>query len=322
MNIAKDKWMKYKGTSGRAVLTLCGVYGVAYLFSLQPVNRIYYSVLNVLLAVGIYSMLQQTEQNLRKIEEKRDRKRRIYYVAVISFLFALSMVMGYQLQNLGMTDCGVRGKGMILIRALCLSVAAFPFANLLLDGIDRLSARGEATMSGRYWKSGIVFAVTAVVIFLCLIPVWLAYYPIIMSYDFHRQVNEAYKGLEWFYPLQPIAHTWLIRLFLQIGTAIGSYEAGMACMAVFQMVLYALVMGYATSMIWRMTAKKWPVVVTTLFLALFPYNTVLVVCTTKDTLFTILFTLFFLLFLERNYFSNGKKKILMNILLVAEGCLS
>lgn len=201
MNIAKDKWMKYKGTSGRAVLTLCGVYGVAYLFSLQPVNRIYYSVLNVLLAVGIYSMLQQTEQNLRKIEEKRDRKRRIYYVAVISFLFALSMVMGYQLQNLGMTDCGVRGKGMILIRALCLSVAAFPFANLLLDGIDRLSARGEATMSGRYWKSGIVFAVTAVVIFLCLIPVWLAYYPIIMSYDFHRQVNEAYKGLEWFYPL-------------------------------------------------------------------------------------------------------------------------
>ena len=299
MNIAKDKWMKYKGTSGRAVLTLCGVYGVAYLFSLQPVNRIYYSVLNVLLAVGIYSMLQQTEQNLRKIEEKRDRKRRICYVAVISFLFALSMVMGYQLQNLGMTDCGVRGKGMILIRALCLSVAAFPFANLLLDGIDRLSARGEATMSGRYWKSGIVFAVTAVVIFLCLIPVWLAYYPIIMSYDFHRQVNEAYKGLEWFYPLQPIAHTWLIRLFL----------------------LYALVMGYATSMIWRMTAKKWPVVVTTLFLALFPYNTVLVVCTTKDTLFTILFTLFFLLFLERNYFSNGKKKILMNILLVAEGCL-
>ena len=176
-------------------------------------------------------------------------------------------------------------------------------------------------MSGGYWKSDIVFAVTAVVIFLCLIPVWLAYYPIIMSYDFHRQVNEAYKGLEWFYPLQPIAHTWLIRLFLQIGTTIGSYEAGMACMAVFQMVLYALVMGYATSMIWRMTAKKWPVVVTTLFLALFPYNTVLVVCTTKDTLFTILFTLFFLLFLERNYFSNGKKKILMNILLVAEGCL-
>ena len=43
---------------------------------------------------------------------------------------------------------------------------------------------------------------------------------------------------------------------LQIGTAIGSYEAGMACMAVFQMVLYALVMGYATSMIWRMTAEK------------------------------------------------------------------
>ena len=107
MNIAKDKWMKYKGTSGRAVLTLCGVYGVAYLFSLQPVNRIYYSVLNVLLAVGIYSMLQQTEQNLRKIEEKRDRKRRIYYVAVISFLF----VHGHGISVAESGNDGLRSPG-------------------------------------------------------------------------------------------------------------------------------------------------------------------------------------------------------------------
>ena len=109
MTIAKDKWMKYKGTSGRAVLTLCGVYGVAYLFSLQPVNRIYYSVLNVLLAVGIYSMLQQTEQNLRKIEEKRDRKRRICYVAVISFLFALVHGHGISVAESG--NDGLRSPG-------------------------------------------------------------------------------------------------------------------------------------------------------------------------------------------------------------------
>lgn len=321
MNIAKEKWMKYIGTLCKAVLTMCGVYGVAYLFSLQPVNRIYYSVLNVLLAVGIFSLLQQTEKDLRKIEEKKDRKRRICYAAVVSFLFALSMVMGYQLQNLGMTDCGVRGKGMILIRALALSIAAFPFANLLFAGVDKLSLKGKAPFSGRRWKSGVVYIVAATIIFLCLVPVWLAYYPIIMSYDFHRQVNEAYKGLAWFYPLQPIAHTWLIWLFLQIGTALGSYEKGMACMAVFQMVLYALTMGYVAAMIWRLTSKKWLVAVTTLFLAIFPYNTVLVVCTTKDMLFTVLFTMFFLLFMERDYFSSGKKRIVINVLLVAEGCL-
>lgn len=321
MKFAKEIWMKYKGISGKGVLTLCGVYGVAYLFSLQPVNRIYYSVLNVLLAVGIFYLLQQTEKNLREIEEKKDRKRRICYVAVISFLFALSMVMGYQLQNLGMTDCGVLGKARILLRACCLGVTAFPFVNLLFAQVEKISLAEGVQTSGRKWKTGVVFIVAAVAIFLCLIPVWLAYYPIIMSYDFHRQVNEAYKGLAWFYPLQPIAHTWLIWLFLRIGTLLGSYEAGMACMAVFQMLAYALVMGYAAAMIWRMTAKKWLVTVTVLFFALFPYNTVLVVCTTKDTLFTILFTLFFLLFLERNYFSSDKKKIVMSVLLVVEGCL-
>ena len=321
MFIAKDKMTKYKAILRRTLLTMCGVYGVAYLFSLQPANRIYYSVLNVLLAVGIYCLLQQTERKLKNIEMKRGRKRRIYYVAVISFLFSLSMVMGYQLQNLGMTDCGVHGKVIILIRSLCLSVAAFPFVNLLFEGIEMFSSKGEVPALGRQWKTGVVFAVTAIVIFLCLIPVWLAYYPIIMSYDFHRQVNEAYKGFAWFYPLQPIVHTWLIWLFLQVGMALGSYEEGMACMALFQMLLYSLVMGYAIAMIWRMTTKKWAVVLTTLFLSVFPYNTVLVVCTTKDTLFTIMFTLFFLLFLEKKYYSSGKKSIIMNVLLMVEGCL-
>ena len=348
MKFAKEKLYvvtKYKGLLLKAALSLCGVYGVAYLFSLWPDNHSYYSILNLGLAVGLYSLLQQTEKNLRKIEEKRDRKRRIGYAAVISFLFALSMIMGYQLQFRGLTDCGVRGKGLILVRACCLGIVAFPFANLLFVLIERgalidrkqstdgkQSAGGEQSTGGKWitgikrafgrrWKSGAVFGVAVAGIFVCLIPVWLAYYPIIMSYDFHRQVNEAYRGLTWFYPLQPIAHTWLIWLFLQIGNALGSYETGMACMAVLQMVLYALVMGYAVAMIWRLTAKKWLVVVTTLFFALFPYNTVLVVCTTKDTLFTILFTLFFLLFLERTYFAHGRKRILMDVLLVVEGCL-
>ena len=186
--------MQYKDNLKMAVLSICGVYGVAYLFSLQPANRIYYSVLNVLLAVGIYFLLQQT-------------------------------------------GCSWNEKGQTFVR---------------------------------HWKSGAVFGVAAAAILLCLIPVWLAYYPIIMSYDFHRQVNEAYKGLAWFYPLQPIAHTWIIWLFLQIGAALGSYETGMACMAVFQMALYAAVMGYAVTMIWRLAAKKWLVIISAAFFALFP----------------------------------------------------
>ena len=92
MDITKEKWMQYKDNLKMAVLSICGVYGVAYLFSLQPANRIYYSVLNVLLAVGIYFLLQQTGSNLSKITEKKDRKRRICYVSIISFLFALVLL--------------------------------------------------------------------------------------------------------------------------------------------------------------------------------------------------------------------------------------
>ena len=91
-------------------------------------------------------------------------------MAVISFLFALSMVMGYQLQNQGLTECGVRGKGMILIRACCLGAAAFPFANLLFAGIEQVKSV-DLQKTGKGWKPGVLFAITAAIIFLCLIPV-------------------------------------------------------------------------------------------------------------------------------------------------------
>lgn len=111
MTIAKDKWMKYKGTSGRAVLTLCGVYGVAYLFSLQPVNRNYYSVLNVLLAVGIYSMLQQTEQNLRKIENRGEKGQEAQNLLCGSDQLPVCLVHGHGISAAESGNDGLRSPG-------------------------------------------------------------------------------------------------------------------------------------------------------------------------------------------------------------------
>jgi len=231
----------------------------------------------------------------------------------------MSMIMGYQLQNYGLTDGGYRGKAGIFLRSLCLGIAVFPFFNLLFQGLEKIG--GSREVSGKRWKSTAVFGIVTVAVFLCLIPVWLAYYPIVMSYDFHRQVNEAYKGFAWFYPYQPIAHTWIIWVFLQLGKALGSYQTGFACMAVFQILLYSLVTGYGAAVVYRLSKRKWAVAAAAAFFALFPFNTVLVVCTTKDTIFTILFTLFFLLLLERNLFASGRKKVVIEVLMVLEGSL-
>lgn len=307
--------------TGKAALAFLGTYGLCYIGSQAGFLNPFYTVLGVLAVLTVWKLLDETVRELAKIEDKKAKRRRILFAAVVSFLFSLSMVVGWQLQKNGMTECGFKGKGLILIRSACLAIAIFPFGNFffrLTERIHPVSGKGQA---GRRPRPAAVFGICAGVIFALLIPVWLAYYPIVMSYDFHRQVNEAYKGLIWFYPYQPIAHTWVIWVFMQLGNALGSLQTGYACMALFQMLLYALATGYACSMLYRILKRVWIVVPGVLYFAVFPFQSVLVVCTTKDTLFTILFLLFFLLLVERSLFAAGRKKLVTDILLVLEGCL-
>lgn len=303
------------------VLAFLGTYGICYLGSLMGITDVSFSVLNGLLMCAVYVLLSQTRQSLMKNPTPKQRRRRCLYAEGVSFLFSVTMIMGYQLQVNGLTECGVRGKGLILLRAVCLSIAVFPFGNLLFQGIEKLVSV-DRRQHGTRWKPAAVFAVSALAVFVCLIPVWLAYYPIIMSYDFHRQVNEAAKGFAWFWPYQPIAHTWVIWVFLQLGGALNSLEAGIAGMALLQMLLYSLVTAYACAFLSSVTEKKWPVIAAVVFFGIFPLNSVMVICTTKDVLFSILFLLFALLMAERFFFQqHGRNGVLRDVMIVAVGCL-
>ncbi len=309
-------------------LTVLGTYGLCHLLDWLGVDKSAYTVLVLFFFGAVWFLLNWAKSDLAELGDAKSRRRRIGFAFIVSFLFSLSMFMGFQLQVNGMTECGFAGKGMLALRSLCLSVAVFPLANAFFRGAEKIKST-EQNMAKK-WRPAAIFGICAAIIFVCLIPVWMAFYPIIMSYDFHRQINEAYNGFAYFYPYQPIAHTWVIWVFLQLGESIGSLEAGFGYMALSQIFLYALVMGYACSVLYRISGKKWVVVLSAVFFAIFPFNTVLVVCTTKDVLFTILFVLFVMLLLEHALFtkeeSTDKGKILcrkniIDVLLVLEGCL-
>ncbi len=311
---------KYVTGAGQLILSFLGAYGICYICGKAGFQNAYFTVLGAMVMAGVWGMLSWAKRDLAVILPQEARKRRIMFAVMVSYLFSLAMVMGYQLQSSGMTDSGFKGKFMILMRAACLTVAVFPFGNFVFKNVEKIHSVKVRELQ-RAIRPRTVFLICAIVTFLCLIPVWLAYYPIIMSYDFHRQINEAAKGFAWFYPYQPIAHTWVIWLFLQVGELLGSSEMGFACMSLFQMLLYSLVAAYAVTVVYRIAKRLLPIVLALLYFAVFPFNTVLVVCTTKDVLFTILFLLFFILLLERTFFCAGKKKLVVDVLLVLEGSL-
>lgn len=314
------KQYKTRTISILCVLSFLGAYGVCYLGNLAANQLMSFSAVSIFVAVILFMCLSKTKDNLDEITDKKQWEKRVCYAVGVSLIFTVTMVAGYQLQYNGMTDGGLKGKGLIILRALCLAIAVFPFTNLLFAATEKIDIKSTGTNVKRVWKSGTVFGISAAVIFVCLIPVWLAYYPIIMSYDFHRQVNEAARGFEYFWPYQPIAHTWIIWVFLQLGYALGDLEAGIAGMALLQMLLYSLVSAYAVSFLYRVVKKKWPVVVSALYFGVFPLNTVMVLCTTKDVIFSILFLLFVLLLGERFFFAKGKV-IVWDVLLLLVGSL-
>lgn len=315
-----ERW-KVRAMPLRACLAMAGTYGICYLGAIAGLPYASFSVMTLPLAAVIFGLLQWTCTRLAGILEGTARRRRCRYAAVLSYLFSFTMILGHQLQTFGMTEGGIRGKCLILLRSGCLCIALFPFWEYLLDRIDRIPCHGMSLEGRQGWESGKVFGISALAIFLCLVPVWLAYYPAIMSYDFHRQINEAANGFAWFWPLQPLAHTWLIWLFLQLGRALGNLEAGMACMALFHMLVYSLVAAYACAFLYRILKKPWAVVAAILFFGAFPFHSVLVMCTTKDVLFATLFLLFLLLLAERSFFGKGKRLLAMDALIVLEGCV-
>ncbi len=304
----------------KIVLAFLGTYGFCYTMELSGSQVFSFSVFSVMLFVGMYWLVGQAEKELLEIADEKARKRRFRFTVFISFLFSISMIMGYQLQENGMLDYGFEGKGMIAVRSACLSIVAFPFVNLIFKGIDKLQGL-SLEYKGTPWKPKKMFLICWGVILLCWIPVWLAYYPTIMSYDFHRQAEEAMLGFPYFNPHHPLAHTWLIWAFLHIGEAIGSYETGMALFQLFQMLITSAIMAYSCNMLYRVTKRKWATMLGVSFYGVFPFVSVQVMCTTKDVLFSALFLLFFLLMLERTYFADEKQRNIVDVCMVLSGII-
>ena len=83
-------------------------------------------------------LLARTRKRLEEIEDKKRLGRRVRYGAVVSFLFSITMIAGYQLQNFGMTGLGVKGKVLILLRSACLAIAVFPFTDILFCAVEKI----------------------------------------------------------------------------------------------------------------------------------------------------------------------------------------
>ena len=304
-----------------ACLSFVGTYGVSVLFSLVSGSVFTNSLGSVMLFAALLLLLKHVLTGLGEAENTKEQKRRLIWATVISIFFALTWIAGYQLRMNGMLDGGVKGKVLLLLKSVALGVALWPFVNGILGLVERWSAKMDSAYADRaFLKKRYLFVLLWLGIFACWIPVFLAYYPAIMSYDFHRQSIEAMLGFEWFYDYQPLAHTWLFWVAFQIGKAVGSLQFGMACYTLLQMLIFAAAGAYSCVVVYKLTHRRFAPFLVGAFWAFFPFVSVFAVCTTKDVYFTALFVIFVCLFVEITFLQT-EKKLWLEIVWVLEGIL-
>lgn len=132
----------------------------------------------------------------------------------------------------------------------------------------------------------------SLIIFICWLPLFLAFFPGIVSSDNGVQISQVIGDREWS-NWHPVISTAFIGLPITIGMNVfGDLTAGIALATLIQMILLALIFGYVAEWIMsRVSSKKWIGYAFLLFFALCPVIASYSIVLWKDVMFSALFML-------------------------------
>ena len=248
-----------------AALTVCDAY------LRWPAEWSSSALLLVMLAVGAF-----LNGLYFSVKEKRMRVIALVY----GVLFAAAQLCGERLENTQTLALNAGEVWLMLAgTALCAPAAGGLFALLV-----RLTETVSADRS-RKWNDRKVFWASALILFVCWLPFLAAYYPGLYTYDVSYQFLQYNTGEINMH--HPLLHTLLIGGFYDLGWHLFGYPVrGILMYALFQMALLALAIAASVSCLCRCRAPRWTVLLALACGALMPFNQLLSISTTKDTLFS------------------------------------
>ena len=212
--------------------------------------------------------------------------------ALFSLIFAVCMIFGRNLDR----DGSVPFKNpviwivILLLAAVCTFLVRF-FWDRLLKAEGRKRKQKEQSVTAK------AFGITALVVFLCYLPVFLAVYPGFFVYDAQDELMQVITRN--FSTHHPLIHVLLLGGIIQLVHKIsGSYNLGIACYILFQMAVLSLTYSYVICHMRKEGMGKKVGIAITLYLGLFPTVVMFSLCSAKDGLFTGMLLLMVLMLRE------------------------
>lgn len=245
--------------------------------------------------------------NNKKIGEwilNKINERKFKYIAFFWLLISIQFVLGANLQYKGYSVKSLNEFIVDIIKVVVLNILFVLVHYLTLKCISHCKGKNKS-----YKKIGIKIKeiydkyLVFVIIVICWIPALLSFYPALVCYDGGYQIRDCFFNLG-FNLGHPIVCSVFYTLFYRVGVYVfKSGNIGMFLFSVFQMIFMASIFTYAIKFIEKETEKKWLKIICIVFYALFPYNQLLSISTTKD----VIFSGFLILFIIGLYKSFNKK---------------
>lgn len=274
------------------ILTAAGFSGLCILMKDSGyMPDLFWSLYSPLILVFLFV----TEKDLYNLilKDGKVSRRIAKYALIFGTLFGIATDAGYQFARTEMTLPGLKGKFIIFITGALLSALFLPATYRIFRFVEGLYPSLSKKEENKI-KPLKAFFICLIVLQLFWLPAFLAYYPAIMSYDFHRQFGEAVRGYIWFFEYQPLSHTFLIRMAYLLGLKMGDLAKGMAVLAFFQSLILSSSISAGIVYVYKKTGKK-PAIFWLVLFALLPFNPVLAISMTKDIIFSAFFAFVILL---------------------------
>lgn len=158
--------------------------------------------------------------------------------------------------------------------------AQTPGSKILRQLVGWLGSLGE----------GKFFLAAFLLIALCWLPCYLAYYPAICAYDANVQTGQVVEGA--YNDHHPIAHTLLIGGAMKMGAGLfGNVNAGIAVYGAVQLLLLAGALAFGIGLLRHFGVKPVFQALLLLYGAAYPFHWYMSVSVIKDTVFSIFFLL-------------------------------
>lgn len=288
--------------------SLCGICGIVFSLKIGTdagnfQNNFANNILYFMLVYLLYKMWNELIKNFEW--------RSFIISSICGVLFSSLLILGNQLDYLGGVNWTVSTVGKVIL----LTMAICPIVYKIFRICDKYQIeKTQIVLKRKYWL------ISFGSIFLIWMLTYLALFPGVYGYDAPNQIIQGLGKIP-YSTYQPIVHSWMLGVCVELGYKFtGSYEIGLGIYSFLQLTFMTYVATQVCMYILKKTKNYfWWIGSLTVF-CLFPLHSVFAVSSTKDIIFTGIFTLLFIKVLEMTecsdeFWSSPKKIGIYSLLL-------